>query len=74
MEYCKLAAHLRRKGDREKAFQDRSRRMATQFGDCFIHNQKKKCAKISSMAMLEILANLMVVVVVVVVLVVLKLI
>ena len=48
MEYCELAAHLRRKGPREKAFRDRSRKMSAQFGDCFIYNHNKKCAKISS--------------------------
>ena len=47
MEYCYLAAHVRRKGVRETAFMEKAKTLSRQFGDVFVYNYDTQVKKIS---------------------------
>ena len=47
MEYCELAAYMKRKGARETAFMERAKTMSRQFGDVFVYNYDTTVKKIS---------------------------
>ena len=46
-EYCEIAAHLRRKGAREKHFMKKAAMMARQFGDIYVYNHEERVKEIS---------------------------